>query len=193
MLYVICAPSGAGKTTIIKEIFKLLREPRFSVSATTRSKRNGETDGKDYYFVTREEFETKIKNNEFIEWEEVHGELYGTLKSEMVKGLEKQCDVIFDVDVKGALSIKKLHADAVTIFINAPKEEIIERLKNRRTESNAQLEKRIERMESELKLKDKFDHIIDNKSRPGGLQKAVNEIISIINKTRSVKNTDKEK
>ena len=186
MLYVICAPSGAGKTTIIKEIFKLLPEIKFSVSATTRSMRNGESEGKDYYFVTREEFETKIRNNEFIEWEEVHGELYGTLKSEMDKGLDKLCDMIFDVDVKGALSIKKLYPDAVTIFIDAPKEEIIERLKNRRTESNAQLMKRIERMESELKLKDKFDHIIDNQSKPGGLHKAVNEIISIIKKTKSV-------
>jgi guanylate kinase len=192
MLFVISAPSGAGKTTIIREIFKLLPEILFSVSATTRKKRYAEKEGKDYYFISREEFETKIKNNEFIEWEEVHGELYGTLKNEIKKGLEGKADMIFDVDVKGALSIKKFYPDAVTFFIDAPKEEIIERLKKRHTESDAQMNTRILRMETEIRLKDRFDHIVDNQSKPGGLQIAVNEIINIINQSKSVHNADKE-
>jgi guanylate kinase len=192
MLYVISAPSGAGKTTIIKEIFKNLPEMKFSVSATTRKIRNGEREGKDYYFVSRDAFEIMIKNNEFIEWEKVHGELYGTLKRELQKGADNPADMIFDVDVKGALSIKKLLPEAVTIFIDAPKNEIIERLRNRRTESEEQLNKRIKRMESELKLKDGFDHVVDNKSRPGGLQRAVNEILNIIKQSKPVYDTGEE-
>lgn len=193
MLFVISAPSGAGKTTIIREIFKNLPEMKFSVSATTRKMRNGEKEGKDYYFVSREEFEIMIKNNEFIEWEEVHGELYGTLKRELQKGTDNQVDMIFDVDVKGALSIKKLYPEAVTIFIDAPKNEIIERLRNRRTESEEELNKRIRRMDSELKLKDGFDHVVENNTgRLGGLQSVVNEIINIIKQSRPVYNTGKE-
>jgi guanylate kinase len=192
LLFIISAPSGAGKTTIIKEIFRLLPGLKFSVSATTRLKRNGETDGKDYYFLTRNGFETKIQNNEFIEWEEVYGDLYGTLKSEVIGYVSAEHDMILDVDVKGALSIKKQFPEAVAIFIVAPKNEIIGRLEKRRTESEEQLNKRIERIEWELKLKDRFDHVVNNESAPNGLQRAVNEIIKIINKSKSAYNADKE-
>ena len=183
MLFVICAPSGAGKTTIIKNLFKELQELEFSVSSTTREIRNNEEEGRDYYFIKKEEFEKKIKDGSFIEWEEVHGCYYGTLKSEITK--ERKGDVVFDVDVYGALSIKKLYPEAVTIFIDVPREQLVARLRNRKTETENQIIKRIERMDMELELKDKFDFIVDNRDRPDGTAKVVNEIINIINKERS--------
>jgi len=180
MLFVISAPSGAGKTTIIHEIFKQMPELRFSVSATTRKLRNGEVNGEDYYFISHDEFEKKIDNNEFIEWENVHGELYGTLKKEIESSINNSVNTILDVDVKGALSIKKLYPDAVTIFIDAPKKEIEQRLKGRKTESEEQLNKRIQRMEWELGEKDKFDNVVLNKTNPGGIKIAAEKIIKII-------------
>lgn len=182
MLFVISAPSGAGKTTIIKELRKLHPELKFSVSATTRTKRWGENEGKDYYFISKEEFERRITANEFIEWEEVHGNYYGTLKSEVEKCITSGVNMLFDVDVKGALSIKKQFPECTTIFINAPKEDIINRLKSRNTESDDEVNKRIARMEMELTYKDKFDFIVENKSDMDGLKSAVNTIIEIINK-----------
>ncbi|RPI15978.1 MAG: guanylate kinase [Ignavibacteriae bacterium] len=176
----ISAPSGAGKTTIIHEIFKQMPELRFSVSATTRKLRNGEVNGEDYYFISHDEFEKKIDNNEFIEWENVHGELYGTLKKEIESSINNSVNTILDVDVKGALSIKKLYPDAVTIFIDAPKKEIEQRLKGRKTESEEQLNKRIQRMEWELGEKDKFDNVVLNKTNPGGIKIAAEKIIKII-------------
>jgi guanylate kinase len=184
MLFVISAPSGAGKTTIIRELFKLLPDLRFSVSATTRAKRVNETDGKDYYFISREKFEKKIKNNEFIEWEEVHDNLYGTLKSEVENNIDKPYDIIFDVDVKGALSIKKIFPGAVTIFLDAPKDDLLERLKKRKTEPEELIQKRLNRMEMELKFKDRFDYIVLNRTSTEGAKKAVNNIIEIIKRTK---------
>jgi guanylate kinase len=180
MLFVISAPSGAGKTTIIREIFNQMPELRFSVSATTRMLRKGEKEGKDYYYISHEEFEKKKADNEFAEWENVHGELYGTLRNEIEKNINTAHNVILDVDVKGALSIKKLYPDAVTIFIDAPKDEIETRLRNRKTETEEQLKKRIERMEWELNMKDKFDYIVLNKTNPEGITIAVREITGII-------------
>lgn len=182
MLFVISAPSGAGKTTIIRELYKIFPKLKFSVSATTRGKRKNEVDGKDYYFITPDEFKLKIENDEFVEWEEVYGNYYGTLKSELEKSLGSGDDMMFDVDVKGALSIKKLYPEAVIFFIDVPADELIERLKRRGTESEEQLKKRAERISLEIAEKDKFDHIIDNKNQSGGLQKAVNEIFKIITK-----------
>lgn len=188
MLIVITAPSGAGKTTIVREIMKQLPGLKFSVSATTRQKREKEVEGQDYYFITRNEFDQKVKQNEFIEYEEVHGNYYGTLKKEVEKYLNNGGDVIFDVDVKGALSIKKTFPDALTFFIYAPVDEIIGRLKKRKTETQQQINKRIERMKFELKFLDDFDFKINNSSEPNGLQKALNEIIKIINNHRTKEN-----
>ena len=184
MLFVISAPSGAGKTTIIRELFNILPGLRFSVSATTRPGRKIEKNGKDYYFITRQEFEEKISKGEFIEWEEVHGNLYGTLKSEVEKYLDNPLDLVFDVDVKGALNIKKIFPKSVCIFIDGPREELIERLKKRSTESESEIKKRRERMDMELSYKDRFDYIVVNRSVPGGIKQAVNEIVNIINKSK---------
>jgi guanylate kinase len=180
MIFVISAPSGAGKTTVIREIFKVFPNINFSVSATTRDKRNDEQNGKDYYFISEDEFNKKMKNDEFIEWEEVHGHLYGTLKSELKKG-ETQ-DILLDVDVKGAISIKKLYPQTVTIFIEAPREEMIDRLKRRRTEDEKEMMKRIARIDLELGYRKDFDHVVMNKSSDEGVKEALNKIVNIINK-----------
>jgi guanylate kinase len=185
MLFVISAPSGAGKTTVIRGLFNILPGLRFSVSATTRPKRKIEKDGKDYYFISKLEFEKRISNREFVEWEEVHGYLYGTLKNEIEKYLNNPLDLVFDVDVKGALNIKKLYPQAVTIFIEAPRDELVERLKKRSTESENEINKRLARIDLELSFKDKFDNTVVNMSSPDGVKKAVEEIVSIINKSKA--------
>jgi len=182
MFLVICAPSGAGKTTIIKEILKIFPFFKFSVSATTRKIRKGEQNGIDYYFISREDFEKKISNNEFVEWEMVYGDLYGTLKSEIDRSLKDGIDLILEVEVLGALSIKKLYPEAVTVFIEAPKNELIKRLKNRKTESETELDRRIERMEMEFGMKSRFDHVINNESGNEGIQKSVQQLKKILHK-----------
>src|ERR1043166_6684039 len=147
-LFVISAPSGCGKTTIAREILKRHPEVVFSVSATTRKKREKEIHGKDYFFLAKEEFENKIRNGELIEWEEIYGDYYGTLKSEIDAGLNAGRSILFDVDVKGALSIKKKYPnDTVLIFIDPPSVEILtERLTNRKTEDPETIRKRLERV-----------------------------------------------
>jgi guanylate kinase len=184
MLFVISAPSGAGKTTIIRELFSILPGLRFSISATTRPKRKIEKEGKDYYFIPKEEFDEKIKKGEFVEWEEVHGNLYGTLKSEIENNINSPLDIVFDVDVKGAINIKKLYPKAVSIFINAPVDEIKNRLKKRSTETEEQINKRLTRLELELSYKDRFDYTVQNNSSPGGIKNAVEEIVMIITKSK---------
>jgi len=182
MLFVISAPSGAGKTTIIRELFKVNPDLKFSVSATTRTIRYGETDGKDYYFLSDEEFDKKLNSGGFVEWETVHGKRYGTLRSEIEKYIKGNEHLVFDVDVNGALSIKKLYPDAVMLFIDVPVEQLYKRLKKRNTETEEEIKKRIERIEIEIKEKDKFDYVVDNKDDPGGIQNAVNELNKIITK-----------
>lgn len=178
MLFVICASSGAGKTTIIRELFKVIPGISFSVSATTRKKRPGEIDGKDYFFISTEDFNAKKAANEFIETEEVHGNFYGTLKSQAEPFLHSKDIMIFDVDVKGALSIKNMYPESVLVFIDVPYEELVRRLKSRNTETPEEIEKRASRIKMEAGLKDKFDHIVDNSK---GIELAVNELKDLIN------------
>lgn len=177
-LIVVSAPSGCGKTTIVKEILKNHPEFYFSVSATTRAKRNNETDGKDYYFITKEEFLKHIENDTLIEWQKIYDDYYGTLVSEVDKSFAHGKSVVFDIDVLGALSIKKKYPeDSILIFIDVPNMDILkERLKNRQTESPETLKKRIDRFEMEMKQKTLFDYIVINDK----IQKAVDEVEKII-------------
>jgi guanylate kinase len=179
MLFVISAPSGAGKTTIIKELFKIFPDLKFSVSATTRKKRESETEGIDYHFISAEEFESRFKNGEFVECEEVFGNRYGTLKSEVEPYLNSNTHLIFDVDVKCALSIKKLYPQAVSVFVDVPVDELVKRLKKRETESDEEIEKRRSRMEEEIKLKSEFDYAVDNSK---GIETAVKQVSDILNR-----------
>jgi len=182
MLFVISAPSGAGKTTIIKKLFKKNPALKFSVSATTRIKREGEINGNDYFFLTDKEFDEKLKSGSFIEWETVHGNRYGTLKNEVEKYLNSKSHLIFDVDVKGALTLKSLYPDAIMIYIDVPVDQILKRLRKRNTESEEQIAERIRRIEMEMKQKDKFKYIVNNSDNQLNPDKAVSELEEIINK-----------
>ncbi len=184
MLFVISAPSGAGKTTIVRELLKIHNDLIFSISATTRNKRAVETHGKDYFFITKEEFQQKIKNNELVEYENVYkDDYYGTLKSFIDESLENGKNVIFDIDVKGALAIKKLYQDkAVLIYIMPPDIDTLKtRLINRATENKEDIQLRIDRFDMELKQKDFFDYTVVNNE----LAAAVNEANEIILKYKN--------
>ncbi len=164
-LIIFSAPSGAGKTTIVKHLLDCKFNLEFSISATSREKRHTETYGKDYYFLSEEEFKEKIKNDEFLEWEEVYqGTCYGTLKSEVERIRHKGNNVIFDVDVVGGLNIKKYYGDqALAIFVMPPSvEELKNRLKNRSTETEEKIKTRIAKAEYELGFATQFDVILVN-------------------------------
>ncbi len=176
-LFVFSAPSGAGKTTIVRSILREYPELVFSISATTRKKRNEEIDGKDYFFISEEEFRQKIEAGEFIEWERFYDYYYGTLKSFVEDTLCKGKSIVLELDVMGALSIKKIYPDAVLIFIAPPTlDDLIARLKNRQTETEEDFKKRIERAEMELSLKNKFDYFVINQF----LDAAILEVKNII-------------
>ncbi|HEX2985088.1 MAG TPA: guanylate kinase [Ignavibacteriales bacterium] len=181
-VFVFAAPSGSGKTTIIKNILNSFPDIVFSISATTRKKRENEVHGKDYFFLTEEEFKSKIERNEFIEWERFYDYYYGTLKSFVDETLGCCKSVLLDLDVKGAVSIKKLYPEAALIFIAPPSMEILEtRLRSRGTDSPEDLAKRIERAKFEMTFKDKFDYIIVNDD----LQKAVKQAETIIKEIKT--------
>ena len=180
-LIVFSAPSGAGKTTIVKKLLELGLPLNFSVSATNRAARASEINGKDYFFLTTSEFREKIQNGEFIEWEEVYpGQYYGSLHSSVESLLKEGKHVVFDIDVKGGINIKKLYQDkALSIFILPPSiQELENRLKTRGTEDELSFQKRISKAEEEMSQATEFDVRIVNED----LEKAVREILSIIQK-----------
>ena len=179
-LIVISSPSGGGKSTIAKHLMNLYPSLDFSVSATTRKKREGEIDNKDYFFLTKEEFLEKIKKNDLIEYEEIFGNLYGTLKSEVSKSIDNNKTILFDVDVKGALSLKKHFPNqTLLIFIAPPNLEVLEdRLRKRRTETEEEINRRLDRAEEEDKYRDKFDELIINDN----LEESFRKIEEISNK-----------
>ncbi len=165
-LVVITAPSGAGKSSIVQKLLRHNPELSFSVSCTTREKRDGEVHGEHYYFISVDEFKRKQAANEFVESEEVYpGQFYGTLRTEVERVWNHRKVVLFDVDVKGALNLKKQFGeDCLTIFIAPPStESLINRLKNRATENEKSLKARIKRSEEELSYADKFDKTVVNK------------------------------
>ena len=162
---IVSAPSGAGKTSIVKHVLNFLPELRFSTSATTRAMREGEVNGRDYHFLSVEDFKKGIQRDEFLEWEEVyHNQFYGTLKSEIQRIWDEGKVVIFDVDVKGGLNIKKYFGDkALSIFVEPPTvQELENRLRKRGTETEESLRKRVEKAEYELSFAPQFDKIILN-------------------------------
>lgn len=162
-IIVVSAPSGAGKTTIIKSVLKEYKQIVFSISATTRAKREGETDGVDYFFLTVDEFETKIAAGEFVEWEKFYDNYYGTLRSFIDSTLSSGNSVLLEIDVKGAQKIIENYPDCVSVFISPPSiEELKQRLLNRHTESETDLKKRFDRFELEFSYKDKYEYIVIN-------------------------------
>lgn len=175
-LIVFSAPSGSGKTTIVQH---LLAQPElkleFSISATSRAPRSGEVEGKDYYFLSLEEFKKKIKNEEFLEWEEVYRDnFYGTLKSEIDKIWAAGKNVIFDIDVVGGLDIKNIYPEnTLAVFIKPPSiEELKIRLKKRKTESDDKINMRVAKASIELATAPQFDFIIENSNLQTALKEA---------------------
>jgi guanylate kinase len=177
-LIVISAPSGAGKSTLCRALQKKYPEIRFSISSTTRPKRDYEKDGYDYDFLTNDEFEKRVQDNKFIEFETVHGYYYGTPKANIENAIEQNQYLLLEVDVKGALKIKDAYREnAITIFITLPSvDDILKRLRKRGTESEEHIAKRMERIEMELDHKSKFDFTIVNDD----FDRALKELIKII-------------
>ena len=178
-LIIFAAPSGSGKTSIVKFLLEQGIPLTFSISATTRPKRSNEKEGVDYFFISKKKFQKKIQMEEFLEWEEVYcGNYYGTLKAEVDKLLEKGKNVLFDVDVLGALNIKKIYSgQALALFVKPPSiETLIERLTYRGTECEASLQRRIAKATYELSFEPQFDKTIINTH----LQEAQNEAKQII-------------
>jgi guanylate kinase len=178
-LVIISAPSGAGKTTIVKHLLESGLNLSFSISATTRKRRSNETDGEDYFFLSVEEFKKKIENDEFVEWEEVYKDLYyGTLKSELERIWANGNHVLFDVDVVGGKNLKNIFGtNAIAIFIMPPSvRELENRLVKRGTDTPDKIRIRIEKAAEELKLVDQFDKVVVNHH----LDKAKEEAFQII-------------
>lgn len=170
------APSGSGKTTIVKHLIQHNPDLGFSISASTRDKRGRtEQHGKDYYFLTPEEFKKKIDEEEFVEWEEVYaGNFYGTLKSEIQRVWDSGKNVIFDVDVKGGLNLKKYFGDkALAIFVKVPSLDVLkERLNDRGTETPESLSRRLFKAQFEASFQDKFDVVLVNEDLDKSLEEA---------------------
>ncbi|APF19529.1 Guanylate kinase [Caldithrix abyssi DSM 13497] len=174
---VFSAPSGGGKTTIVKTLNARHPETVISVSATTRPIRPNEKDGVDYYFLDKETFEKYIEQGKFLEYEQVHGNYYGTLKEVVERHTAEGKTVLFDIDVNGALSIKKHYPQAILIFLKPPSEQVlIERLKKRKTETEETIRKRLARLPYEYQQAEKFDYIVINDD----LEKTIKEIETII-------------
>lgn len=164
-LIVITAPSGSGKTTIVRHLLESRDDLAFSVSATTRSRREGEKHGVHYYYLSVETFKLWAEEDGFVEWEEVYeNQFYGTPRFEIERLWGQGKQVVFDIDVKGAMNIKRQYGDdAVVIFIKAPSiDVIVERLRGRQTESEQSLQKRIQRIEEEMTYADKADYVLVN-------------------------------
>lgn len=171
------APSGAGKTTVVHHLLKNREDLAFSVSATTRGPRPGETNGKDYHFLSEDDFQKKIEEDAFVEWEQVYNGLYyGTLKSEVERLWSMGKVVLFDVDVAGGINLKKIYGEqALSIFIKPPSLEILEaRLRARATETEEKLNERITKARKELEFETEFDVVLLNDKLETTLQTAMN-------------------
>ncbi len=177
-LVIFSAPSGSGKTTLVHHLLDTNPNLGFSISACTRDKRGrSEENGKDYYFLTPADFKQKIDNHEFVEWEEVYpGAYYGTLKSEIERVWSEGKHVIFDVDVRGGMSIKEHYGDrALAVFVKVPSEEILEqRLRGRGTDSEDSISRRMFKVKFEMSFQDEFDVILVNDDLETSFQKAQN-------------------
>lgn len=203
-LIIFSAPSGAGKTTIVWHLLGTRGDLDFSVSATSRSPRKGETDGKDYFFLTEGEFRKKINEDEFLEWEEVYpGTFYGTLKSEVEKTIGIGRHIIFDVDVVGGLNIKEYYGDqALSIFVQPPSitsikiidgvtttttttqlETLEDRLRSRSTETEEKIRTRLDKATRELSFAPKFDVILVNENLDKAFREAENIVSEFLDKT----------
>jgi len=181
LLVVIAGPSGAGKHTVIRRFRELEPGIAHTVSATTRAPRTGEVDGEHYYFLDRETFQNRVTSGEFLEWAEVHGNLYGTLLSELDRCVKTAQETILELDVQGMRTLRRLGYDIISIFIMPPSLEILEqRLRNRGTDSNEVIALRLANAESELAARGEFDYIVVNDM----VERAVGDVSAIFRAER---------
>ena len=174
---VLSAPSGAGKTTIARALVERNEDVVFSVSATTRPARDQEVDGVDYHLLAEQDFQAMIEADEFVEWAEVHGHLYGTSRKAVESALDDGLFLILDVDVQGAMQMRQHVPDAVLVFVLPPAADaLVERLRDRGTEGEDTLARRIENARGELEQASKFDYVVVNEN----LEQAINEVWSIV-------------
>ena len=191
-ILIISGPSGCGKSTLLKEVYKDIDDYYFSISTTTRAPREGEVNGVDYFFVTKEEFEKDINNGDFLEYAKVHDNYYGTSLKPIIQALNEGKLVIFDIDVQGHHLVRKKMNDSVTsVFITTPSLKVLEeRLNNRNSDSLEVIEKRVKNAKKEIEFFDEYDYFIVNDN----LESASNELVSIANIARAkAKLFDKEK
>ncbi len=181
-LFVVSAPSGAGKTTLCRQIRKQFPELRYSISYTTRKPRTGEIDGRDYHFIDKESFQNGIAGRRWAEWAIVHGHYYGTSADFIDRELSAGHDILLDIDVQGAFQILERYPDAVTIFIEPPTMEILrKRLELRNTDAPSEIERRLAEAKSEMSKKDRYRYVIVNDE----LSRAVQSLAAIIERYRS--------
>lgn len=175
-IFIISAPSGTGKSTVVAALRREKPELKFSISCTTRQKRGSEVDGRDYHFIDGKTFQKMVSKNEFAEWANVHGEMYGTPRAALMDPIARGEDIILDIDVQGGMAIKKAFPDAISIFLMPPSLEVLkERLVGRGTDSPAKIALRLKNARTELTFKDRYDHVVTN----GDLEQAVSELLSI--------------
>jgi guanylate kinase len=177
IMIIISAPSGAGKSTLIKRLFKRMKNLRFSISCTTRPPRPGERDGREYFFITKEEFRKKIRRGEFAEWAKVHTSYYGTPKSCVKEVMDSGKDILLDIDVQGALNLHRTYPEAPMIFIAPPSfAELERRIRHRNKDSEASIRVRLKNARHEMEYAGRYDHYVVNDSIPA----AVRELEAII-------------
>lgn len=177
ILFIISSPSGGGKGTLIREVLRTVPNIGYSISFTTRTRREGEEDGKHYHFVSHKEFENLIKQDEFLEYAEVHGNYYGTSRTQVEREISKGSDIILEIDVQGADLVREKLSDSVGVFILPPSFEVLkERLIARQTESNDDLKLRLANSRDEVREYSKFDYVIINDE----VAKAVNDLQSVV-------------
>ena len=181
IVFVVSAPSGAGKRTVLERVFAQDAHLGFSISATTRPPRKGEAHGKDYYFLDRDTFERRVQAGDFVEWAEVHGNAYGTLREELDRLLASGKDTVLELDVQGMRTVRRIGLDAVTVFIMAPSlDELERRLRARATDSAEVIDLRLANARAEIASRGEFDYVVVN----GRLDDAVADLAAIIRAER---------
>lgn len=186
-LFIVSAPSGAGKTTLCKKLASDAKKLKYLVSFTTRPKRKGEINNKDYTFVSEEQFNKMIKAGKFVEWANVHGHLYGTSKERLETMLKKGIDVILDIDTKGAKQLRRKYPKAVYMFILPPSLEVLkQRLNKRKSDPKSEIEKRLKRATAEIKDYKNYDYVIINDLFKDALEKLKTVVLQEKIKTRNI-------
>ena len=181
-VFIISAPSGSGKSTLVTHLLRRVPGLRFSVSYTTRPPRGEERDGREYYFISQEQFEARIQRDEFLEWAEVFGNYYGTHRSELDRAGMEGIDLVLDIDVKGARQLKERIPDAVSIFVLPPSREVLEqRLRARSQDSKPVIQRRLREAAEEIRNYSQYDYVLVNRD----LESSVDTLVSIVTSARS--------